>query len=145
MDNSCALAPLAVEHAITRQASRHPLDAEVLRRLFDYLRSTRPTMREIKDSVCEFYCLQETVLTGGGRNMDVSLARQVFCFLAYRHTRASLRMVGIQMGGLDHTTVLHAVQKLPKAIRNSPRLADEISQLEMRITEKVLLRSQGRF
>jgi chromosomal replication initiator protein len=102
-------------------------------------------MREIKDTVCEFYCIRETVLTGGGRNIDVCLARQIFCFLAYRHTRASLRMVGIQVGGLDHTTVLHAVQKLPKAIRNSRRLADEISQLEMRIAEKVLLRSQGRF
>lgn len=144
MENSAAVAPLAMKLAFDEQRSRIPNDDDALNRLFDYLRSTRPTMREIKDAVCDFYCLKEVVLTSPTRNIDTCLARQIFCYLAYKHTRASLSLVGVQAGGLDHTTVRHAFQKITKKIRTTPRTADEIDLLSMRIAEKVLLRSNRR-
>lgn len=145
MNNSCAVAPLTLDHAVEHQRSQHPADDAVLNRLLAYLRTQRPTMREIKDAVCDFYFIAETALMSHSRKIENVKARQVFCFLAYRYTRASLYAVGIAAGGLDHTTVRHSCLKIQACIRNQPRLDAEIVLLEERMTEKVLLRSQGRF
>jgi chromosomal replication initiation ATPase DnaA len=145
MHESVAVAPLALRHAVEEQSGRYPDDGEVLYRLLAFLETKRPMMREIRDSVCEFYGLEPGELDSRSRFADVSFSRQMFCFLAYKHTRFSMQQIGWQVGVRNHTTVLHAIRKIERWVIFRPLVADDVDLLRMRISEKVLLRwSQGR-
>ena len=142
MDNPISgIAPEALEHVIAHLRAEYPDDAVVLDRLLAHLKATRPTMAEIKEAVCEFYRLTPVELCSHCREPHIATARQILCYLTYKHTRLSMKGVGKRVGGHDHTTVAYAIRKIETQILNNKSLiCDELDQLRMRIAEKVLLR-----
>lgn len=139
MNDSLTIMPLAMERAVLdlREIST---DSDAFDLLFRYLELARPTLGEIKSAVCEFYGIPLYNLDGRCREYEVSLARQIFCFLGYRYTRFSMAHVGRQVGLKDHSTVSHAVRKIRAQLITRPVLADDIDLLRLRISEKILLR-----
>jgi chromosomal replication initiation ATPase DnaA len=142
MENSAAIAPTVLEHAATRQCSDLPDDGPAIDRLFAYLERYRPHLAEIEVSVREFYGLQMWELFGRVRAVEVSQPRQIFCFLAYRHTRFSYEYIG-RYARLHHTTVLHAVRTINRLKITQPVMRDDLDLLRLRISEKMLLRAKG--
>jgi chromosomal replication initiation ATPase DnaA len=81
------IVPQALQQALDHQRGTVPDDGAALDRLFNYLNVTRPSMAEIRASVCEFYAIEPLELRGRFRQYETAMARQIFCYLAYRHTR----------------------------------------------------------
>ncbi|MCA9769897.1 chromosomal replication initiator protein DnaA [Candidatus Dependentiae bacterium] len=75
-------------------------------------------------------------LRSKSRNKQLSFARQVAMFLLKETTDTSLRDIGVYLGGRDHSTVVHAVNKVEKRAR----LHDEF-QVQLKQMEREILRS----
>ena len=65
-----------------------------------------PTADVIIDEVCKFYNLEPDLLRGQGRAKDISMARQIAMYQIRRMTNLSLKEIGAEFGGRDHSTVL---------------------------------------
>jgi chromosomal replication initiation ATPase DnaA len=141
--NIADLAPQILERAIEHQCAALPDDRAALDRLWTYIKMQRPKLREIKEAILEFYLIEPSELCGANRAYEVSLARQIFCYLAYHHTRFSMDRIAKEVGVHDHTTVRHAVRKITKHSISRPLLRDDLDLLLLRIGEKVLLRTNA--
>lgn len=144
MEVQTGLAPRSLEHAIADQRSLIPNDADALDRLFAYLEQARPTMAEIQQAVCEFYAITKFELVAPTRRYAIVLARQIFCYLAHKYSRASMNAIRPRAGFRDHTTVHHAIHKIEQLAITRPLVRDDLDLLRLRISEKVLLRTKGR-
>jgi chromosomal replication initiator protein len=129
-----------MEQAIEHQRLTFPDDGEALDRLLGYLKQTNPTTKEIKTAICELYGFEPLELEAGNRHVQFALARQIFCFLAYKHTRLSMRRIAERIGLTDHSTVLHAIRKIEKQAITTPLVRDDLDLLRLRISEKILMR-----
>lgn len=67
------------------------------------------------------------------RTRAVTFPRQIAMYLARELTDSSLPRIGEEFGGRDHTTVLHAYDKIQRMLQNNPSLQREISQLSQEL------------
>ncbi|MET3995006.1 chromosomal replication initiation ATPase DnaA [Bradyrhizobium sp. S3.9.2] len=115
-------------------------DYEELERLSVFLERARPSLSEIKDVVCDFYCVSVDEVEGRRRFVTVVFTRQIFCFFARKYSKASLRMIGMRAGGLDHTTVHHAIRRIEHLALVRPLVRDDLDLLRLRIADKIMKR-----
>ncbi|MDH3667362.1 MAG: chromosomal replication initiator protein DnaA [Paracoccaceae bacterium] len=99
--------------------------------LADLLRTAdrKVTIEEIKRKVADHYNLRMSDLTSARRARAVARPRQVAMFLAKSLTSKSLPEIGRGFGGRDHTTVIHAVNKISQLRETDSQLADDIEML----------------
>src|SRR5439155_1445971 len=70
------------------------------------------TIDQIQRKVCDFFGIRLSDLKAKTRTKAIAFPRQIAMYLARQLTHASLSEVGRAFGGKDHTTVLHAVDKV---------------------------------
>jgi len=63
------------------------------------------------------------------RTKEVAFPRQVAMYITRSLTNFSLPAIGEEFGGRDHTTVLHAYEKIKSDLENNPQLSQEISEI----------------
>ena len=68
------------------------------------------------------------------RTAAYAYPRQVAIFLARELTNASLTQIGQLFGGRDHTTVIHACQKIKDKVENDVQLKATVQQLRKELT-----------
>jgi chromosomal replication initiator protein len=81
----------------------------------------------------DHYRIDMADLIGNGRQRDISWARQVGMYIAREMTNSSLPKIGDAFGGRDHTTVMHACEKVKKAVASNPETDREIKALMQRL------------
>lgn len=62
--------------------------------------------------VSEYYEVDPEDLCGRGRSREISVARQVAIYLAYKETNTSLQQIGEALGGRNHSTVLYSYERI---------------------------------
>lgn len=87
----------------------------------------------IKKITAEHYGLRVEDLSAKIRTQKIAGARQMAMYLARELTRASLPKIGEEFGGRDHTTVMHACEKIRSASKKDPAIADGLKALSMTI------------
>ena len=87
----------------------------------------------IIDEVCKFYNIEPDSLRGQGRTKDISLARQIAMYQIRRMTNLSLKEIGREFEGRDHTTVLHSIERIEKMVKESPETAEIIKDITANI------------
>jgi chromosomal replication initiator protein len=87
------------------------------------------TIEHIQRQVGEAFGLKLAELKAKSRTKTVALPRQVAMYLARQLTHASLAEIGNAFGGKDHTTVLHAVQKITALLEQDPKLRKSVETL----------------
>src|SRR5499425_2075002 len=92
------------------------------------------TIEQIQRKVAETYGIKLSDLKAKNRTKAVAFPRQVAMYLARQLTHASLSEVGRAFGGKDHTTVLHAVDKIQVLLQEDPKLRKTIDGLIQGIT-----------
>lgn len=80
--------------------------------------------------VAEFYDVSEAEIIGKRRSAELVLPRQVAMRLSQIMTDSSLNQIGDKFGGRDHTTVMHACDKINKMIKNDKNFADEFERVK---------------
>ncbi|MGM0443087.1 MAG: chromosomal replication initiator protein DnaA [Fibrobacterota bacterium] len=82
----------------------------------------------------EFGVAKKLIL-GKGRSREVALARQVGMYICKKESNLSLKAIGLEFGGRDHSTVVHAVKNIGKKIEGDPALIDRIDAVIRRARE----------
>ena len=87
------------------------------------------TIDQIQRKVSDFFGVTVSDLKAKTRTRAVALPRQIAMYLARDLTHASLAEVGRGFGGKDHTTVLHAVEKIKRLLQEDQKLRKSIDGL----------------
>ena len=95
-----------------------------------------PTADVIIEEVCKFYNLEPSILRGQGRSKDISLARQIAMFQIRRMTNLSLKEIGAEFGGRDHSTVLNALNRIEDLVKTDPEKAEIIKDITTNINSR---------
>lgn len=123
---------VAYSSLINQDISVH-LAAEALK---DIIPSSRPrviTIQDIQQRVGEFYGLKLEDFKARKRTKAVAFPRQVAMYLTRELTDFSLPKIGENFGGRDHTTVIHAHDKISEALKSDQELYKIITNLTERI------------
>jgi chromosomal replication initiator protein len=89
---------------------------------------------QIQRKVCDFFGIKISDLKAQNRTKAVAFPRQIAMYLSRQLTHASLSEVGRAFGGKDHTTVLHAVDKIQNLLQEDPKLRKVVDGLIQGIT-----------
>ena len=81
---------------------------------------------DIIKSTCEYYDVKPTQLKGPKRDAALVKARQVTMFLLKQELGTTLVEIGNLLGGRDHTTIMHGIEKVENLLKNSAELNEEI-------------------
>lgn len=131
-----------LEGALTRVVAysnmmRMPVSHEMATyALKDILPPNRPkqiTIPNIKQVVAEYYNIRMQDFEVRNRSRSVAFPRQIAMYLSRELTDSSLPKIGEVFGGRDHTTVLHACDKITEDIQHDPAFAATIEMLIARI------------
>ena len=110
--------------------------ATVIRAVRDMLRDKSdilPSSDVIIKEVCKFYNIEDSALRGQSRVKDTAVARQVAMYLIRSQTNLSLNDIGREFGNRDHTTVLHAIQRIEKQMKDNAELTEIIKDIKANI------------
>ena len=66
------------------------------------------SMDKVKNAVCDYFNIPEDMLLSKSRKRQIVQARQIAMYLTRQHINCSLSIIGAELGGKDHATVLHA-------------------------------------
>ena len=74
------------------------------------------TRDEVIEAVLRHFEIERRELAGKSRTRNVVLPRQIAMYLLREETGASLVEIGNELGGRDHTTVLHGIRQIERAL-----------------------------
>ena len=94
------------------------------------------TTDSIIDAVCNFYKIQRSDLLGKKKTKEVVEPRQICAYLMTELLSIPLVTIGQALGGRDHTTVIHARDKISELIKENTRVNTEIKDLNNMILKK---------
>jgi chromosomal replication initiator protein len=89
--------------------------------------------KNIIDVISEFYEIDKEELIKKGRKKEVVYPRQVAMYLLRKELNMSYPGIGKYFSGRDHTTALHAYEKINKEIKENDRLREEIGFLREKL------------
>jgi chromosomal replication initiator protein len=85
------------------------------------------TPERIAKAVADYYGVQMDALKGQKRDKAIVMPRQIAMFLMREETDVSLLRIGAELGGRDHSTVLHACDKINRESAANDELRREIA------------------
>ncbi len=85
------------------------------------------TPERIAKVVSEYYSVPMDALQGQKRDKAIVVPRQIAMFLMREETDVSLLRIGAELGGRDHSTVLHACDKITREVAVNDELRREIA------------------
>jgi chromosomal replication initiator protein len=113
--------------------------ASVTKRLKDMFKGNKdliPTIDRIIAETAKFYALTPEDLKGQRRTRDTALARQIAMYLIRKLTNYSLKDIGHEFEGRDHTTVLSSIRRIEATIEDSPDLSRIIRDITSNINSR---------
>jgi chromosomal replication initiator protein len=90
----------------------------------------------IQQVVADYYHIDVAEMKSKTRVRMVSLPRQIAMYLCRELTDMSLPKIGEEFGGRDHTTVIHACEKIQQDLRNDAALEADIKDIIARLHKR---------
>ncbi|HIU46501.1 MAG TPA: chromosomal replication initiator protein DnaA [Candidatus Fimadaptatus faecigallinarum] len=109
---------------------------EALRNILSIKDPKRITPDVITQAVSDFYGVSPEDVKSSKRNREIALPRQIAMYLTRDMTELSLPRIGDAFGGRDHTTVMHACDKISQLMLSDPALKNALAELRKTIREK---------
>jgi chromosomal replication initiator protein len=121
---------------------KRPLNAALVEDALSYLTpaQTKLSPEAIMEAVADYFGIDLCDLTGRGRNAPLAMQRQIVMYLIREETGASLLRIGQLLGGRDHTTVMHGIEKVATDMGKDADLSRAVSELRHRLYEPMPVR-----
>ena len=103
---------------------------DVLAGIINNYQSKSVSPKTIIEVVARFYDIEIVDLTGQSRKKELVVPRQVAMFLMRQEIKTSFPTIGNEFGGRDHTTAIHACNKIGGEIKNDQRKKQEIESIK---------------
>jgi chromosomal replication initiator protein len=123
---------VAYSSLINEDISSH-LAAEALKDIIPTSRPKMITINDIQQKVGEFYGLRLEEFKARKRTKAVAFPRQIAMYISRELTDYSLPKIGEAFGGRDHTTVIHAHEK----ITNQLKVDQDLFKIVQNLSEKI--------
>lgn len=111
------------------------LAKEVLHDVISPKGQKKITIPMIQEAVAEFFQVSMDELKARRRTKTVTLPRQIAMYIARELTEASLPKIGEEFGGRDHTTVIHACEKISALTQEDPTIEKIIKDIIAHLQE----------
>lgn len=106
---------------------------EVLKDMFPANKPRQVTIELIQEIVAGYYNIRLDDFKAKKRTRSVAYPRQIAMYISRELTDSSLPKIGEAFGGRDHTTVIHAYEKINNELQNNIHLQDTIKELMEKI------------
>lgn len=106
------------------------LAAEALKALKSSHSLNHISILQIQETVAKYYHIQLKDLKGKKRVKSIVVPRQIAMYLTREMTDNSLPKIGAEFGGKDHSTVMHAHEKIEKLLKDDLIIQNEISEIK---------------
>lgn len=87
------------------------------------------TLLDIKEVIANYYNISVDDLVSKKKTKNISYPRQIAMYVARKLTDNSLPKLGEEFGGRDHSTVIHAYNKIEEDIEKSPEIKKNIDDI----------------
>ena len=105
------------------------LAIEALKDFFVKTIISQNKMDQVLQIVCDNYNLTPDELISKKRSNDVAIPRMIAMYICRTYLDENLTKIGIKFGGKNHTTVMHAVDKIKKEILKDDNLNNQIQKM----------------
>ncbi len=92
------------------------------------------TLDNIKKLVAEHFEVPVEKLQGKTRKRNIVMARQLSMYLAKQYTSKSLKNIGENFGGRDHSTVIYSVQAIQNLMDTDLIFKDQVEEIERKVS-----------
>ena len=86
----------------------------------------------IKETVAKYFSIDKNDLSGNKRSNDIAFPRQIAMYLCREVANMSFPQIGVDFGGRDHSTVMHACKKIEKEVKeknNTKLIVDSVKNI----------------
>lgn len=125
-----ALIKIKAYSRMTQSAITEELIEQALKDILPDPNQAPLTIEKIQRVVAGYFNMRVDDLKAKKRTKAVSHPRQIAMYLCRELTDMSLPKIGEEFGGRDHTTVMHAQEKIASDIRNSQHIAREVEAIK---------------
>ena len=118
---------------IMRKLGDEPVSASVQDIGFTAPPAHAVSFQDVLEGVSRYYSISVTDMLGQSRVREVLIPRQIAMYMGKKHLRMSFVRLGESFSNRDHTTVMHAVEKIENKLSEDPQLLREVRTLEREV------------
>ena len=104
--------------------------------LKDYLGTSvysNSNIAKIQKAVADYFDITVDNLKSKKRTANINNARQIAIYLCRMITEETTTRIGLEFGNRDHSTVIHAIDKVSKDVKNNEVLKNQLSEIKEKI------------
>lgn len=130
-----ALIRIVAYSSLTNREITVDLASEALKDIISKKQGKNITINLIQDIVSSYFNLRVEDLKSQRRTRNVAYPRQIAMYLSRKLTDMSLPKIGEEFGGRDHTTVIHAYEKISDNLNTDETLQHTIEDITKKLTQ----------
>lgn len=130
-----ALIRIIAYSSLTNREVTVDLATEALKDIISKKQGKHITIDSIQDIVASYFNLRIEDLKSQRRTRNVAYPRQIAMYLSRKLTDMSLPKIGEEFGGRDHTTVIHAYEKISGNLKTDDSLQHTVNDLTKKLTQ----------
>lgn len=104
--------------------------------LKDYIGSSvysNSNISKIQKAVADYFDITVDNLKSKKRTANINNARQIAIYLCRVITEETTTRIGLEFGNRDHSTVLHAIEKVSKDVKNNDELRSQLNEIKNKL------------
>ena len=130
-----ALIRIVAYSSLTNRAVSVDLASEALKDIISKKQGKSITIESIQDIVSSYFNLRVEDFKSQRRTRNVAYPRQIAMYLSRKLTDMSLPKIGEEFGGRDHTTVIHAYEKISENLKTDEGLQSTVDDITKKLTQ----------
>ena len=130
-----ALIRIVAYSSLTNREITVDFASEALKDIISKKQGKNITINLIQDIVSSYFNLRVEDLKSQRRTRNVAYPRQIAMYLSRKLTDMSLPKIGEEFGGRDHTTVIHAYEKISDNLNTDETLQHTIEDITKKLTQ----------
>lgn len=95
--------------------------------------SGKSTPKEILETICEYFNLRQSDIKGSGRAAKLVLPRQITMYLLRKDLGLQYENIAIILGGRDHSTIMHGVEKIDTNVEKSEKIRGLVEDIRAKL------------
>jgi chromosomal replication initiator protein len=131
-----ALIRIVAYSSLTNKEITVDLASEALKDIISSKQGKQLTIALIIDAVSEYFNLRVEDFKSQRRTRNVAYPRQIAMYLCRKLTDTSLPKIGEEFGGRDHTTVIHAHDKITEGLKTDEGLQEAINTITKKLQQR---------
>lgn len=124
-----ALTRVVAYSSLTNRIISYELASEALKDITTNSKDEEITVNRIKEKISKSFDIKMEDFNSKKRTRCIAYPRQIAMYLSRELTELSLPKIGDEFGGRDHTTVIHAYDKIAKDIKTNPEIKSKIEKI----------------